>query len=217
MDQTEPGGQVRGDREPRVLLVCATRHGSTPEVADAVAAELRGAGVTVDTQPARDQVDPEGYDAVVVGGPMIMGWHREARKYVGRQREALARVPIAFFITAMSLTEDGQDRVDGVPVLKDAWLVKEPRDPTKLRYKERYALPSHYLAAVFKQAPGVRPVCVAFFAGSLDLTKMNLFEKLFVTLMVGAAPGDARHWEAIRGWARSLPSLLGLGDAAPTA
>jgi menaquinone-dependent protoporphyrinogen IX oxidase len=203
-------GEAGEGRVPRVLLVCATRHGSTMEVAEAVAAELRETGVEVDLRPPNDDADPAGYDAVVVGGPMIMGWHREARGYVARRRKALARLPVTYFITAMSLTEDGRDRVGGVPVVKDTWLVKEPRDAGKLRYRERYALPAHYLDKLLKQAPEVSPVGVAFFAGSLDLTKMSILEKLFVTLVIGATPGDARHWEAIRGWARGLPSLLGL-------
>ena len=32
---------------------------------------------------------PAGYDAVVVGGPMIMGWHKDARKYLKRHRDQL--------------------------------------------------------------------------------------------------------------------------------
>jgi hypothetical protein len=29
-----------------------------------------------------------------------------------------------------------------------------------------------------------------------------------VMLVVGATPGDGRHWDAIREWARGLPALL---------
>lgn len=191
-----------------VLLVVATRHGSTVEVAEAVAEEMRAAGVEVDLRPAKDDPSPAGFDAVVVGGPMIMGWHRQAARYVVRHREELADVPTAFFITAMSLTETGDDQAAGLPIVKDSWLVKEPGKPGRLSYRERYALPAHYLEGTAKKAPEVRPRSVAFFAGSLDLTTMNLLEKLFVLLMIGATPGDGRHWDAIREWAQSLPGLL---------
>ena len=193
---------------PRILLVCATHHGSTTQVADAIADELRGAGADVDVQAAASAAGPEGFDAAVIGGPMIMGWHKDARRYVQRHGERLATIPTAIFITAASLTEDGKDQVQGVPIVKDPWLVKPPRAADKLGYRERYALPSHYLGDVLKAAPGVRPAAAAFFAGVLDLTTMNLLEKVFVLLIIGATPGDARNWKVIRGWARGLPAQL---------
>ncbi len=196
------------DTGPMVLIVYATRHGSTGEVAEAVGDEVRKAGARVVIAPASSAVAPEGFDAVVIGGPMIMGWHRDALRFVSRHRDALATLPTAFFITAMSLTDTGDDRIDGVPVVADPWLAKKPAAAGKLSYRERYARPAHYLEKAFKQAPTVRPRSVAFFAGSLDLTKMNLFEKLFVMLVIGATPGDGRHWEAIREWAHGLPGLL---------
>jgi menaquinone-dependent protoporphyrinogen oxidase len=193
---------------PRILVVFATRHGSTAEVAEAVAEELRAAGVEADVAAIASAPSPAGHDAVVVGGPMIMGWHKDAIRYVTRHEAALAKVPSAFFVTAASLTETGEDSVGGVPVVKDSWLVKAPRKTEKLGYRERYARPGHYLQKVFRAAPRVRPRSVAFFGGALDLTKMNVLEKLFVVLVIGATPGDLRHWDAIRDWARSLPGLL---------
>lgn len=192
----------------RVLLVYATRHGSTREVADAVAEELRGDGLEVDVREAAQAPSLAGYDAVVVGGPMIMGWHRQARRYVSRHRAELAGVPYVVFVTAASLTEDGADAVRGVPVAKDPWLVKKPRDAGRLSRKERYALPAHYLDDVLKAGAPAQPRAVAFFAGSLDLTTMNIFEKLFVLLVVGATPGDGRHWDYIREWGAGLGEIL---------
>jgi len=192
----------------RILLVCATRHGSTVEVADAIAEELRARGNDVDQRPAAEAPGPAGYDAVVVGGPMIMGWHRQAVKYVKKHRGELERLPTALFITAASLTGSGDSDVRGVPIVKDPWLAKAPRDAAKLRYRERYALPQHYLGDVLKKAAPMRPRSVAFFAGSLDLTTMNLLEKAFVLLVVGATPGDGRNWKAIREWGAGLGEVL---------
>jgi len=192
----------------RVLLVYATRHESTREVAEAVAEELRATVGEVDLREASQAPAPAGYDAVVVGGPMIMGWHRQAVKYVRRYRRELAHVPTAFFVTAASLTEDGVDEVQGMPVFKDPWLVKKPRNAGKLTRKERYALPSHYLGGVLKKCAPLRPRTVAFFAGSLDLTTMNILEKLFVLLVIGVTPGDGRNWEQIRSWGAGLGEVL---------
>jgi menaquinone-dependent protoporphyrinogen oxidase len=192
----------------RALLVCATRHGSTREVADAVAEELRGAFAEVTLRDAKAAPPPAGYDAVVVGGPMIMGWHRDAEKYLKRHKSQLTDVPFAVFVTAASLTQDGMDAVRGVPVAKDAWLVKQPRNADRLSRKERYALPSRYVGDILDACAPARPRSVALFAGSLDLTTMNVFEKLFVLLVVGATPGDGRHFDYIREWAAGLREAL---------
>jgi menaquinone-dependent protoporphyrinogen IX oxidase len=193
----------------RLLLVYATRHGSTREVADAVAEELRAAFAEVDVREAKAAPGPAGYDAVVVGGPMIMGWHKDARKYLKRHKHQLAAVPFAIFVTAASLTEDGVDAVQGMPIAKDPWLVKKPRSASKLSRKERYALPRHYVGDILKDCAPARPRSAAVLAGSLDLTAMNVLEKLFVLLVIGATPGDGRHYEFIREWAAGLSAEFG--------
>jgi menaquinone-dependent protoporphyrinogen IX oxidase len=205
------GGDAAVATGGRALLVYATRHGSTREIADAVAAGLRAAFSDVDVREAAAAPPPAGYDAVVVGGPMIMGWHRAAEKYLKRHRDQLASVPFALFVTAASLTEDDLTAVRGVPIAKDPWLVKKPRSADKLTRKERYALPSHYLGDIFKACAPARPRSAAFFAGSLDLTTMNIFEKLFVLAIVGATPGDGRHWDFVREWAAEAAGDLSAG------
>lgn len=198
----------------RVLVVYATKYGSTQKVAETIAEELRAAGCEAEVRTIGDTASTSGFDAAVVGGPMIFGWHKDALKWVKARRDALDAVPVAYFITAASLTEDGSDAVDGVPVYKDSWLAKKPGDSAKLSYRQRYALPSHYLGDILKDTAPVRPRQAAFFAGVLDLTKMSLFAKLFVMLVIGASPGDGRHWDAVREWARGLPAVL-FGDEAP--
>jgi len=192
----------------RILLVSATRHGSTVDVADAITEELRACGDEVDQCSPAEAPGPAGYDAVVVGGPMIMGWHRQATKYLRQHRRELEGLPTALFITAASLTETGETDVQGVPIFKDPWLAKAPRDAARLSRKQRYSLPQHYLGDVLKKAAPLRPRGVAFFAGSLDLTTMNILEKLFVLLVVGATPGDGRNWKAIREWGAGLDEQL---------
>ena len=195
-----------------MLVVYATKYGSTAQVAETVAEELRAAGCEAEARAAGDGASAAGFDAVVVGGPMIFGWHKEALKYVQARRDVLAAVPVAYFITAASLTEDGADAVGGVPVYKDSWLAKRPTIPDKLTRKQRYALPSHYLGDVLKKTAPVRPRQAAFFAGAVDMTKMGILAKLFVMLVIGASPGDGRHWDAVREWARQLPAVL-FGDS----
>ena len=40
---------------------------------------------------------------------------------------------------------------------------------------------------------------------------MNIFEKLFVLLVVGATPGDGRHWDFVREWGAEAGGALSAG------
>ena len=62
----------------RVHVVYATKYGSTAKVAETVAEELRAAGCQAEARAVGDVASTAGYDAVVVGGPMIFGWHKDA-------------------------------------------------------------------------------------------------------------------------------------------
>jgi menaquinone-dependent protoporphyrinogen oxidase len=207
-EEARPAPAAETAERSRILVVFATRHGSTPEVAEAVAEELRTGGAEVDVRPASLDGGLGRYRTVLVVAPMIFGWHKDALRFVERHRAELATLTTVYLVTAASLTETGEDSVDGIPIFKDPWLVKRPKDAARLSFRERYARPSEYLKKPFGKAPEVRPASVAFFAGSLDLTKMNLFEKAFVVVVIGATPGDSRNWDAIRDWARNLLPLL---------
>lgn len=206
-----PVGPALAAAQPvRVLVTFATRHGSTADVADAIGDELRATGLDVDVRPLRERPRVAGYDALVIGGPVIAGWHRTARRFLRRNHRKLNAVPTAFFLTAMSLTDTASTEAEGVPLFLDPWLAKPPASAVRLSRRERYATPANYLRPALDAAGQTRPVSVAFFGGALDLTQLNVFEKLFVTLLVGATPGDTRNFAAVREWASALPAALGL-------
>lgn len=85
----------------KVLVAYASRHGSTQEVAEAVAVVLRDGGAEVDLQPARavsQPADEFGWECVVLGGSLYSGrWHRDARRFLKRYRSRLEQVPVAIF------------------------------------------------------------------------------------------------------------------------
>ena len=197
--------------ENRVLVAYTTNAGSTGEVAEAIGEALGQDGARVDVRQIKDAGDISTYDAVLVGGPAIMGWHREAVKFVAQHQQALSQVPVAFFFTAMNLTKTPEKSVGTAPIYRDPVLAKAPRDPDRLSYKENHATVASYLGPVLKKAPLVKPVGVGFFGGKLDYSNLNIFQMLFVMLVVGAQPGDHRDWEAIRAWATGLrPALFGV-------
>jgi menaquinone-dependent protoporphyrinogen oxidase len=192
----------------KILVAYATMSGSTAEVAQAIGEELAGRGAQVDVLPLEQVGDLAGYRAVVLGAPMVMGWHRSAVKFLKQHREALRYTPLAVFATAMSLTATGETLVDGVPVCVDPLLAKPPVDPSRLSLRENYASIAHYASPIIRLAGENKPVSVAFFGGKLDFLRLKLLPRLFVMLVVQARPGDRRNWQAICGWAASLPQLF---------
>ena len=150
----------------------------------------------------------ESYGAVLVGGPMIVGWHRRALSFVHKRQKELSRVPVAYFMTAMELTKDRDNSMGGLEIYQDSSLVRSPLDAQKLNFKEKHSTVAHYLKPVLRKAGLIKPIAIAFFAGKLDYGKLRFFQKLFVMLIIRANGGDRRNWEAIRAWAAGLSDVL---------
>lgn len=192
----------------KMLITYATKSGSTAEVAEFIGKEIAKAGAEVEVHPIQDEIDLRSYDAVVVGGPMILGWHPQAVKFLRRNQAVLAQKPLACFITAMSLTKMTDESQLPFPVFQDPRLAKPAKQPGRLGFKENYASVVNYLKPLRSQSAGVKPVSVAFFGGKLDLGRLSFLEKLFVLIVIGATPGDYRNWEAMRTWVASISPAL---------
>ncbi len=81
-----------------VLVAYASKHGSTQEVADAIAETLREQDLGVEVRPAGEVKRLDGYDAVVLGAAIYIGHlHQDARRFLTRHRQALAERPLAVF------------------------------------------------------------------------------------------------------------------------
>ncbi len=191
-----------------ILVAYSTNAGSTAEVAEAVGRGLEGPEAAVEVKRIEEVRDLGGYAAVVLGGPMIVGWHRRAARFLRARARELARVPVAFFFTAMRVTRSAGEQAQGFPVLLDPRLLAEPARPGRLSYKERQTTIGSYLRPVRAALAEVRPVSAAFFAGKLDYGKLNFLHMLFVMLIIGATPGDSRNWELIGSWARDIRKEL---------
>jgi menaquinone-dependent protoporphyrinogen IX oxidase len=189
----------------RVLVTYSTFSGSTPEVAKVIGEELR-ATAQVEVRPMSDVRSFEGFDAVVIGGPMILGWHQQARGFLRRHRRALEHIPLAIFVTAMSLTDTGETAVDGVPIVVDPRLAKLPQRLGRLSFKERYARLTNYLRPILHSARPARPRTIGVFAGRLEYGRLPWYAVVFVMVFLKAPAGDRRNWEAIRAWAAMLRS-----------
>ncbi len=192
----------------KILVAYTTNAGTTVQAAQAVSEGLSSADTQVEVRRLEEVTDLAPYAAVVIGAPMIMGWHRAATKFVKRHRDALSRVPVAYFFLARSLTQTNETQVDGVPLVIDPKLPKPPKQPDRLSYRERYATVGNYLRPVLKAAPQVKPMSAGFFGGRLEMHRLKLWQKLFVLLVIQAQPGGSHNLPFIKEWAANLRAAL---------
>jgi menaquinone-dependent protoporphyrinogen oxidase len=74
-----------------VLIAYATRSGSTGEVAEAIGAVLRDAGLFADVAPAHEVLSLAGKSALILGAPLYVGrLPREFHAFVRLHRERLS-------------------------------------------------------------------------------------------------------------------------------
>jgi len=80
------------------LMTYASKHGSTREIATAVAEELRTAGHIVDVRDVQDVSTLEPYDGAIVGSAVYMGnWMAEAKQFIESHQQWLASHPLWLF------------------------------------------------------------------------------------------------------------------------
>ena len=170
-----PEGRCGGKMKKSVLIAYASKYGSTGEVADAIGKELCAGGVNADVALIRNVRNISSYQGVVVGSAVYMGeWMPEAVEFVKKNRDILRQMPVAYFLVCMTM-----------------------RAPTEENRRKVLA----YLDPVHKEAPQVKPVGTAAFAGALHYSNLSLPMKIIMKSK-GAPEGDFRDWNAIRAWAR---------------
>jgi menaquinone-dependent protoporphyrinogen oxidase len=82
----------------KVLVAYGSKHGSTAEIAAAIAQELERRGVAADCLSADDVHDVAGYDGVVLGSAVYMKrWRRPAQQLLRRHQRELAERPLWIF------------------------------------------------------------------------------------------------------------------------
>jgi menaquinone-dependent protoporphyrinogen oxidase len=192
----------------KILVTYATMAGSTAEAAQAIGEEITKSGLQVDVLPIGQVTSLESYDGVVVGAPMIMGWHRSALGFLKKHRSTFQRIPLAVFVLAMSLTQTGETKVDGVEIHIDENLPKPPLKPDHLSFRENYARLSNYLRPLLNAASPSKPLSIGVFGGRLEYGRLKWWAVLFAMFIIQAPAGDRRNWPAIRSWAASLAPLF---------
>ncbi len=167
--------------DPRVLVAYESRYGSTAEVADRIGRTLGEAGNPVDVRHVGDIDTVDGYDLVVVGGPIQYDkWMPGAANFVRTHRRQLTVTPVAFFFTCLALSKPGDSATRSA---------------------------DSYERKIRTIAPEIDPLGVGRFAGTLDYSPMNPLTRIFartVLTLRGAHAGDHRHWGDIATWTKTL-------------
>ena len=165
-----------------VLVGYATRYGSTREVAEAIATVLRERGLEVDVKLVRGVATLDSYRAVILGAPLYIGrWHKDATRFAARHAGALASRPLAIF---------------GLGPLAEGEM-----EGARAQFN-----------AVLGGLPSLAPVDAELFGGRYNPDRLRFADRLLASLpaspLHGVPARDARDWEAIDAWARSLAPRL---------
>ena len=99
-----------------ILVVYATKYGSSREVAEAIVSTIREHDCEAIIEPAGNVTSLDSFDAVVLGRPLYIGHLlRDATRFLERHREALTRVPVAVFALGPLTPNDDEARGRGTP------------------------------------------------------------------------------------------------------
>ncbi len=167
----------------KILVAYATRMGSTIDIAEEIAKVLREWGAIVEVRSTHERIEVEYYDAVIVGSAIRIGHLLpEAVEFLEKNRAVLKKVPMAYFVSCITMSEDTPENRETV---------------------------LHYFDPVMQAVPEITPVSIGLFAGTVDPTNLDFFPRLMVK--VNKIPiGDFRDWETIRNWTSAIaPSLIG--------
>ncbi|HEX6418568.1 MAG TPA: flavodoxin domain-containing protein [Acidimicrobiales bacterium] len=169
----------------RVLVAYGTKYGSTAEIADAIAARLRDAGLDVDLRRGREVRSLDPYRAVVLGSAVYMArWRPEALRVLRRQRRALGQREVWLFSSGP---------------------VGEQADEAGER-AERWTKPK----AVRRLADEVGARDHAVFGGRV---REDAGGFMYRSMARNTPPElrDRRDWEAIAAWAQGIAATLAQG------
>ena len=165
----------------RVLVTYASKHGSTEEIARAIAHELRERNLDVDCVDVGD-ASLGVFDAVILGSAVYMGrWRSEARHFLKKHLDTLSTIPFWIFSSG-PVGEKADDEIEE----NSKWL--EPHRILELA-----------------EAAGLRGHTV--FGGRLPTDPHGFVENS----MVRNTPEefrDSRDWAAIGRWADEVAEQL---------
>ena len=134
----------------QVLIAYETSKGSTREIANAIAEEIRTAGWDAEAVEIKDSPRPEDYGYVIVGGPIYLGRIKGVRGFVGSHEAVLSERLIGAFAVGMSFAvPDKETQASGRKALDEAIA------PLAAKH-------------------------LGYFAGKIDMEKLSFIQKIMI-------------------------------------
>lgn len=130
----------------RVLVAVASKHGSTREIAETLAEELREQGLVTDLQDVGDVRDLSGCEAIILGSAVYAGnWMPEAKSFAAQFSRELATLPVWLFSSGPLGATNPQPKDDpnrliaalGEVPARDHHVFVGKLDPETLGFAER--------------------------------------------------------------------------------
>jgi menaquinone-dependent protoporphyrinogen oxidase len=169
----------------KLLVVYASAHGSTAEVAETIGKELRDGGHDVVIADVRTVTDIKDYDAFVLGSAIHAGTLLpEMRVFLQTYTKIIGRKPVYVFVSCIRVLEKF-----GLEHVFENYMMPEVLDKLDVRSK-------------------------AAFAGKLDLNTTDWNERWTLAARYDGSAwpsqfdGDFRNWDAIRAWAAEVQADL---------
>jgi menaquinone-dependent protoporphyrinogen oxidase len=142
-----------GDPGVGVLVAFESRKGSTREIVETIAAEIRTAGWDVDVIEIMDSPRPEEYGYVIIGGPLHMGKIKGVRDFVDMHESVLQERLVGAFAVGMTFASpDEEEQAPARKILDDA------------------------IAPLAGEHLG-------YFPGKIDMQKLSLIEKAIIKIV----------------------------------
>ena len=167
----------------RVFVAYTTRFGSTHEVASAIVHELNSVGLQAHSAEAGSALNPDDFDAFVIGSPMYGGkWMPDAAMFTAIVAKRIGSKPVALF----SVGTLGVNNPDA-----------------------GHAEHTAFVERIGSVAPGLNVISDTDFTGYFERGNLPWYLRI-VDRFVPNPQGDHRDWATIKEWARSLaPELTG--------
>lgn len=175
------------------LLVYATTHGHTEKIAARIAQGIRDAGAraTVLEPPDAVDIDPDRFDAVIVGASVHLGRHQsEVAEWVRDNRDWLERVPSAFFSVSLAAADEAEEAQEATRETIDSFCEETGWSPSRtlavagaLQYREYDVFTRSLMRLMMKL--GDRPVDTSHDHELTDWDQVDAFAREFAAAVAG--------------------------------
>jgi menaquinone-dependent protoporphyrinogen oxidase len=200
----------------RLLIAYVSHSGSTREIAQFLSDELSTRGFTVDMLPLAEISDLTPYEFIIAGGLLYrFGWHPDILRFLERNLPELQKKQVALFVTGMHLIKTPRCDQLSYPVFIDPAMANPVWARPNPTIFDGGSTIDGYLRLALSTIEQIKPVCLGFFAGKLDLRTLKLPEQMIMRilmLLTGMKTGDYRNWDALHAWGQRLFSMGDTGQ-----